>query len=207
MPGVREAARDRSPDAATESATLDAAHMPSTATKLPAPVAAEGGFRALYDQYFTFVWRCLRALGVAETHVDDAAQEVFLVAHRRLPEFRGESSLRTWLYGIVRNVAANQRRTQRRKGGLAHLDEAAFAGAEPSPEMRLAERERAEFVVRFAEGLDPKKRDVFVLALVEQLTIPEVAEILEIPVNTAYTRLRAVRAELRSAIERSRSEP
>ena len=168
--------------------------------------ASESSFRALYDLHFAFVWRCLRSMGVPEAQLDDAAQEVFVVAHRRRDGFRGESSLRTWLYGILRNVAANQRRSLRRKGGHDELDPA-FAASDPNPEERLQQRERAEFVQRFVARLDHKKRDVFVLALLEQLAMPEVAEVLGIPVDTAYTRLRTVREEFRKAIARERGAP
>ncbi|HEY3498366.1 MAG TPA: sigma-70 family RNA polymerase sigma factor, partial [Polyangiaceae bacterium] len=62
-------------------------------------------FAGTYREHFPFVWRCLRGLGVREAALDDAAQDVFVIVHRRLRDFRGESSLRTWLYGVVRNVA------------------------------------------------------------------------------------------------------
>lgn len=158
-------------------------------------------FREVYDRHFGFVWRCLRALGVGSAHLDDAAQEVFLAVHRGLPGFRGEAALRTWLYGIVHNVAFKQRRTAARKGRAEPLFTEPI-GAGPSPDEQAQDAQAAEFVARFAASLDDKKRDVFVLALVEGLTIPEVAEILGVPLNTAYTRLRSVRAELRAALER-----
>jgi RNA polymerase sigma-70 factor (ECF subfamily) len=166
----------------------------------PEGAAGGGDFVAIYRAYFAFVWRCLRALGVAQAALDDAAQEVFVVVHRRLPEFRGDASLRTWLYAIVRNVAANQRRGAQRGRTQTVLDPA-LASPAPSPLEHVQEREAAEFVRRFARALDDKKRDVFVLALLEQLAIPEVAETLGIPLNTAYTRLRSVRAEFRRALQ------
>jgi len=169
-------------------------------------LTAEGGFAAVYREYFPFVWRCLRALGVADASLDDAAQEVFVVVHRRLAEFRGESSLRTWLYAIVRNVAANQRRGAQRSSVQAELDPALPSPA-PDPCERAQDREAADFVQQFLSALDDKKRDVFVLALLEQLTIPEVAETLGIPLNTAYTRLRSVRIELRRALAEREKQP
>jgi RNA polymerase sigma-70 factor, ECF subfamily len=157
-------------------------------------------FRELYAQHFAFVWRCLRASGVQDSSLDDAAQDVFVAVHRNLAGFRGDSSVRTWLYGVVRNVAQNQRRSVRRRGVQGELDEHLRA-SDPDP-LEVAEgRDAAEFVQRFAAQLTESKRDVFVLALVEQLTIPEVAEILQIPLNTAYSRLRIVRQELQQALE------
>ncbi|MET0389717.1 MAG: sigma-70 family RNA polymerase sigma factor [Polyangiales bacterium] len=172
----------------------------------PTPAPEGMSFRTLYAEHFGFVWRCLGGLGVAPSALDDAAQEVFVVVHRRLPEFRGESSLRTWLYGIVRNVAANTRRSQQRKGGLSELrgDE---PSAQPDPLASLETAEAACFVQDFVRELDEKKRDLFVLAIVEQLSIPEVATMLGVPLNTAYTRLRTLRLEFKSAVERYQAAP
>jgi RNA polymerase sigma-70 factor, ECF subfamily len=170
-----------------------------------APCSAEA-FRAFYAEHFAFVWRCVGALGVSPASQDDAAQEVFVVVHRRLGEFRGESSVRTWLYGIVRNVAANVRRSQRRKGGLAELQGDELS-EQPDPLRSLETREAADFVHSFVQQLDDKKRDLFVLAIIEQLSMPEVAPILGVPLNTAYTRLRALRLEFQSALAQYRAVP
>jgi len=160
-------------------------------------------FEAIYSEYLGFVWRCLKNLGVPERALDDAAQEVFIVVHRGLAGFRGQSQLRTWLYGIVRNVASKQARRVRRKDRAEPIDEH-LSSCDPTPSERAEEAEAANFVQRFALGLSDKKREVFVLALVEQFTIPEVAEMTGTPLNTAYTRLRAVRSEFRAALLRHR---
>ncbi len=155
-------------------------------------------FDTVYAELFPFVWRCLRGLGVPNPSLDDACQDVFLVVHRRLPEFSGKASLRTWLYGIVRKVASNQRRTAHRKGKGAPLDEE-LPSAAPSPYEGAEEAEVAAFVRAFLDALEPKRREVFLLALLEGMSIPEVATALSIPLNTAYTRLRLVRAEFEKA--------
>jgi RNA polymerase sigma-70 factor (ECF subfamily) len=159
-------------------------------------------FRAFYAAHFAFVWRCLGLLGVAASGLDDAAQEVFVAAHRRLPDFRGESSHRTWLYGIVRN---NARRSQLRK---ANHD--ALKGDEPSAQPdaydRVKAREAVDALRAFLSNLEEKKRDLFVLAVIEQLTIPEVAASLGIPLNTAYARLRALKIEFQRSLEQKRGE-
>ena len=169
------------------------------------PVVRDGtGFEAIYAEHFAFVWRCLRGLGVPDSALDDAAQDVFVIVHRRLAEFRGDSTMRTWLYGIVRNVASNARRSQRRKRDLAPLprDTAAITG---DPQERAQHEQAARFVQGFLEGVDDKKRELFVLAVLEQMSMPEVARALGVPLNTAYTRLRSVRAEFQAAL-RQRGE-
>jgi RNA polymerase sigma-70 factor (ECF subfamily) len=157
------------------------------------------GFEAIYSAHFAFVWRCLRGLGVPAASLDDAAQDVFVIVHRRLSEFRGDSTLRTWLYGIVRNVASNARRSQRRKGEVAELPSDALATT-GDPHERAQDEQAARFVQGFLESVGDKKRELFVLAVLEQLSVPEVAEALGIPLNTAYTRLRAVRQDFQAAL-------
>ena len=168
----------------------------------PPSDGAPSGFDDVYTQHFGFVWRCLRGLGVQQAALDDAAQEVFLAVHRQLAGFRGESGIRTWLYGIARHVASNQRRRGRRKEApLEPLPPDTIAPG-PDPLQRAADAQAASFVERFMQKLDTKKREVFVLAMIEEMTIPEVADALSIPLNTAYTRFRRVRAEFQRALER-----
>jgi RNA polymerase sigma-70 factor, ECF subfamily len=166
---------------------------------------ATPSFDEIYDRYFPFVWRCLRGMGVGPTALDDAAQDVFLVVHRQLGGFRGESSAQTWLYGIARHVASNhQRRDQRKQAPLEPLV-AEPAHPDPGPLERAEDAEAAAFVATFVSSLDDKKRDLFILAVLEEMTIPEVATALAIPLNTAYTRLRSVRAEFERALGSRRS--
>src|SRR5688572_24262740 len=66
--------------------------------------------RALYEEHFQFVWRSLRRLGVREADVPDAVQDVFLVVHRKLPEFEGRSKVTTWLFGIALRVARDRQK-------------------------------------------------------------------------------------------------
>ena len=67
-------------------------------------------FKEVYDEHFRFVWRSLRRLGVRESDVPDAVQDVFLVVHRRLAEFEGRSKVTTWLFGICFRVARDRRK-------------------------------------------------------------------------------------------------
>jgi RNA polymerase sigma-70 factor (ECF subfamily) len=173
----------------------------STGVDLPAREVP--AFDAIYSEHFAFVWRCARSLGVSTDLLDDVVQDVFLVVHRQLPTFRNDSTVPTWLYGILRRVLANRRRTVKRRGETEPLDERAPSDA-TSPLESAQDAEAARFVERFVATLDDRKRDVFVLALLEGLSIPEVARILSIPLNTAYTRLRIVRSEFRDALARGR---
>jgi len=166
-----------------------------------APEPAEA-FNEIYDRHFSFVWRCLRGLGIPAAALDDAAQDVFLVVHRQLAAFRGDSSARTWLFGITRNVAGNHlRRARRKQAPLEPLVEDPAHPA-PGPHEHAEDAQAAAFVADFLAGLDAKKRELFILSVLEEMTMPEVAAALSIPLNTAYTRLRRVRAAFEAALGR-----
>ncbi len=159
-------------------------------------------FDQVYAGHFAFVWRCLRGLGVPPPGLDDAAQDVFVAVHRQLPGFRGEAAIRTWLYAITRHVAANHRRRDRRKSSLWEPLQPELPDPRPDPMERAAHAQAASFVERFMAKLDTKKREAFMLAFVEEMTVPEVAAALQIPLNTAYTRVRRARADFQRALER-----
>jgi RNA polymerase sigma-70 factor (ECF subfamily) len=145
---------------------------------------------AVYEQYFDYVWRCLRSLGLGDAVLDDAVQDVFLVVHDRLAEFDGRARLSTWLYAIVIRIARKYRARAARNGP-------AVPAAEPAedrdPERTLQHGEQVALAQRALARLDADKREVFVLAMIEQLSAPEIAEIAGVSVNTVYSRLRAAR--------------
>lgn len=176
---------------------------PGAAGTREARLGDQAWFDQIYAEEFAFVWRCLRSLGVREGDLDDACQEVFVAVHRRLHSFRADSAIRTWIFGIVRNVAFKQRRRRARKptepADAAPPDVPAPG---PTPLERAEQREAAAFVCAFLAKQDHKKREVFVLAVLEEMSIPDVAAALSIPVNTAYTRLRSVRTEFQRALVR-----
>jgi RNA polymerase sigma-70 factor (ECF subfamily) len=171
---------------------------------LPIDTGAPRAFDDVYAAEFDFVWRCLRSLGVRADVLDDAVQDVFVIVHRQLAGFRGDSGLRTWLFGITRNVAFNYRRgAERKQAPLVPLAEEPPADG-PGPLESAQDAEAGAFVQEFMSRLDEDRRALFALAVLEELPIPEVAEALAIPLNTAYTRLRRLRAAFEAAIEARR---
>ncbi|HEY2407059.1 MAG TPA: sigma-70 family RNA polymerase sigma factor [Polyangiaceae bacterium] len=153
-------------------------------------------FGQIYEQYLGFVWSSMRGLGVPHSTLDDAVQEAFVVLHRRLPDFEGRSSLKTFLFGIVVRVARNQRRSVRRAGHLDGLDAAErVADEKPSPHEAASTTQTLERACRLLDQLGDAKREVLLLAEWEQMTAPEIAEVTGLPVNTVYSRLRHAREE------------
>jgi RNA polymerase sigma-70 factor (ECF subfamily) len=149
-------------------------------------------FDQVYDQYFDFVWANLRRLGIPSAHLEDAVQELFIVVHRRLGEFAGRSSMKTWLAGIAWRIASEHRRHESRKGGGTPVPDTLVApGRDPLGAAMHAESVRQ--LDALLNELDEDKRVVFVLAELEQMSVPEIAQALDVNMNTVYSRLRAAR--------------
>jgi RNA polymerase sigma-70 factor (ECF subfamily) len=172
-----------------------------------APVSNASRFHAIYTEHFDFVWRSLRLLGVPFESRDDAAQDVFGVMFRRLAEFEGNSALRTWLFGIVRRVAANHRRRQQRKQWPLQPLAGAEESSLPGPDAQLELRQAADSIASYCDTLDEERQALFVLALVEGVPAPELVDALGVPLNTVYSRIRALRQGLRRFLERAEGMP
>jgi RNA polymerase sigma-70 factor (ECF subfamily) len=156
--------------------------------------AESRSFDALYEAHFEFVWRTLRRFGVPASVAEDAAQDAFVVLHRKLPELRPEASAKGFLFSIARRVASDYRRASRRP--QASLDAERTESTDRGPFDRAADREAGEALEAFLESLDEDKRAVFVLVELEGLTMPEVSQLLATNINTLYSRVRSARAQL-----------
>jgi RNA polymerase sigma-70 factor (ECF subfamily) len=155
----------------------------------------------VYEAQFDFVWRSARRLGVSPLYLDDVVQEVFLVVHRRLLEFEGRSTLRSWLFGITRRVVRDQRRSAQRKPATPLNDDPIDQRARSADQL-LELREQAELLHALLAELDLDKREVFVLAELEQMSGPEIAASLQVNLNTVYARVRAARQAFEAALQR-----
>jgi RNA polymerase sigma-70 factor, ECF subfamily len=158
-------------------------------------------FEGLYREYFPFTWRALRALGVPRGALDDAAQELWVVVHRRLGDFEGRSSAKTWLFGIAVNVARNERRRMRRQPPL-ESPRAEVPSRSPDPESWHEGREAWQRVESYLDRLDDERREIFVSCLLEGLSATEVAELTGLGVLTVYNRVRSLRRSFRAFVER-----
>lgn len=162
-------------------------------------------FEEIFNEYSNFAWRSLARQGVAERDLPDVCQEVFMVVHRQLPGFEERSSVRTWLYGICRHVAANHRRraVNRRELPSELLPEPPpELEREPAPHAQLARRQALDMLQRALSTLSEERREVFMLYEVEELPMREVAELLGCPMNTAYSRLYAAREQVQAELAR-----
>jgi RNA polymerase sigma-70 factor (ECF subfamily) len=174
----------------------------------PPRLAEALAFDDVYQQHVRFVWRTVRSFGVAEAHLEDAVQDVFVVVHRRLVEFAGRARIETWLFAIARRVAGAYRRTASRKTDRQDaIDDVVLASADDTF-AALSRAQAAAAVAAVLDTFDEDKRIVFTLVELEQMSVPDVAELLGINLNTAYSRLRLARRAFESAVtKRSPEEP
>jgi RNA polymerase sigma-70 factor (ECF subfamily) len=175
----------------------------------PAPVdsgvvPAIPSFPSVYRNYFDFVWSCTRRLGVSVEAIDDVVQEIFVVIHARLQTLEHPEALRSWIYGIVRRTVSTHHRSRRVRETAATLS-AGSEALEPRPLTPLEGAEQTEKVKLLSsllDELDEAKREVFILAELQEMTVPEIAQAIGIPVNTVYSRLRAARQAFEDALAR-----
>jgi RNA polymerase sigma-70 factor (ECF subfamily) len=177
-------------------------------TTRPVFVAAEAppmDLRALFEAHYGSIWRLLRRLGVRAAHLDDAAQEVFWVAARRLADIE-PGRAHAFLYGIALRVASSEVRRQGTAMPLADIERVPLMVDErPSPEEQIAERQARALLDQALDRMPLDLRVVFVLHELEGLEVRQIAEIEAIPVGTASSRLRRAREEFSAIAKRMRA--
>jgi RNA polymerase sigma-70 factor (ECF subfamily) len=174
--------------------------------------ACDGGVRlpdfdSVYEEMVEFVWQAARRMGVREADADDVVQEVFVIVHRRLAGFEGRAQLKTWVFKILAHVVKHYFRTHARKPG----DVASATGCEihaleanqdHGPAGALERMEALRVVDHLLSQLDHDKRMVFVLAELEEMTLVEIADVVEANANTVASRLRVARKDFEKALSR-----
>jgi RNA polymerase sigma-70 factor (ECF subfamily) len=161
-------------------------------------------FEAVFNEYATFVFRILRRLGVRDADADDVCQDVFVIVHRRLATVRGAAAVRSWVYGICLRVAADYRKKVRRA-----REEPQGDGPEPGgpaeQEEDLDRRRDLAWLDEELDRLDGPRREVFVLHVIEQVPMAEVAAAVGCPLQTAYSRLYAAKRDVAAAARREQA--
>ena len=156
-------------------------------------------FQELYAEHFNFVWRTLRRLGVPPADLPDAAQDVFLVVHRRLPDFEPRARVTTWLFPICLHAARDRRR---RAHVQREVHREGYELVDPAP-LPGNELERQDDLCLFEAALadmNLDQRAVFVLFELEELRGEDIAALLALPLGTVYSRLRLARAAFRKSV-------
>ncbi len=167
----------------------------------PLPVPS---FQELCGRYFEFVWKCARAFGAKSDEIDDIVQDVFLVAQRRHADLKDERLARSWIYSITRRVVSTQRRRRRERDSRAGSDVDLLSSPEQSPLAAAEHNLEVRVLSMLLDGLEERKREVFVLSEILEMSGREIAETIGVPMNTVYSRLRAAREEFDAAAQRQR---
>ncbi|WP_437858007.1 RNA polymerase sigma factor [Sorangium sp. So ce363] len=208
-------AQEAAPAPAQEAApapALEAAPAPDSELAVPdrEPASAIGSsprpsFEEVYQTLLPYVLAVLWRLGVASRDLHDVAHEVFLVVHRRLEDHDPCLSLKSWVAGISAHVALRHRELARNQRELLALDDGEpIELADPGldAERRVAQVETQRIVRELIQRIERERRAVFVLYDLEGSDMRDIAQALQIPVNTAWDRLRRARSEFTAAVKR-----
>jgi len=163
---------------------------------------ARPSFESLYRAHGRTVARwAIRLLG-PKADFEDVVQDVFIVIHAKLATLQRPEALRSWIYGIVRRTVSDYRRSRRTRDAAGARLGAEPKSSHPSP-LDMAERnDDLELLESVLAELDEPKREVFLMVEILEMTVPEVVQGLDIPLNTAYSRLRLARQDFEEALAR-----
>jgi RNA polymerase sigma-70 factor, ECF subfamily len=174
------------------------------ATHPMAIVSNENLIRSFVAEHYGFVWRVLRSFGLSAVDAEDATQQVFMIAARKLEDILPGRE-RSFVYGAALRVANNVRRGLRRRREVAEEEQSERVEPESAGPERHSELSQARSLLHeILEQLPEKARRVLVLAEMEQLEVPEIAVLEGIPVGTAASRLRVARQQFRALLEAAR---
>lgn len=172
----------------------------------PAGASHPIDFEECYDAHAALVTRWVSRLGGVAMDVDDVVQEVFCVVHRKLPQWDGQGTLTTWLFRITHHVVRNWNRKQRFCRWLGLGDNSTTAddmqSDSPGPVEQMESHQAARDVRRALAELTEKHRTLIVLFELEELSTPEIAEMLDVKVGTVRVGLHRARSEFLQVYER-----
>lgn len=176
--------------------------VPTDGPDRPLP-SEDASFRAIFQREARYVWATLRRLGVHPADLEDLTQEVMFRVYRLLPGYDASRPMRPWLFGIAHRVAAEYRRHRRRHPEVpTAFDDRDAAPAPGDTEAEVAARQARALVERALLAVEVDRRAVFILHDLDGCPVPDIARTLEIPLNTAYSRLRLAREEFRAEVAR-----
>lgn len=172
---------------------VDAAGPASAATPTTTAVAIdEQRLAQIYGEHHAFVWRSIVRLGVDQARAPDAVHDVFMVVARRLAEYEGRATMRTWLFAIAMRVAQAARRDAARE--QRHHDRLRDVAVDSHAPHDGADA--ARMLAALLDRLDDDQRAVFIMAELEGMTAPEIAAATQTKIPTVYSRLRLAKEAL-----------
>lgn len=160
-------------------------------------------FKELYREQLGYVYSVLRRLGGPAESLEDLCHDVFMTAFRKRADYDGSRPIKPWLFGIAFRLMLNVKR----KATVECDDQplVALEDTRANPEQVLAQRQAQTALQRAISRLEPDRRAVFLMHDLDGHAAPDIARELEIPLNTAYSRLRLARADILKQTEGLRS--
>ncbi len=180
-------------------------HAVDSAAAMAEPItdpAEAPDFRVVYEAQFNYVYHTLRRLGIADRDLEDLLHEVFIAFYRGLATYDPRRPLKPWLFGIAFRVASDWRRRAQNRYEVPGDKQELVADTAPAADEQVAARQRRELVMAALETLDLDRRAVFVMHDIDGHSMPEIAQVLSVPLNTLYSRLRLARTEFAQAVKR-----
>ncbi len=165
-------------------------------------VPAAPTFRAIYEAEASYLWNTLRRFGVHERDLEDLTHDVMVIVYRNLDQYDAARPLRPWLCGIAFRVASDYGRRAQHKREQVVEPPHERVDAAPLPDELVEAELKRRLVLEALEAVKLSRRAVFVLHDLDGFSVPEIARTLEIPLNTAYSRLRLARREFGVAVKR-----
>lgn len=164
-------------------------------------------FDEVFRTHFKYVWNTLRRLDVRTADLEDLTHDVFVIVHRKAHQYDPARPLKPWLFGIAANCASDYRRkaSNRREQLRDDADATTPHGGASAQEQLEAQQDR-DLVLRALSSVDESRRAVFVMHELDGIAMPDIAQALEIPLNTGYSRLRLARGEFTAAVQRLRAK-
>jgi RNA polymerase sigma-70 factor, ECF subfamily len=159
-------------------------------------------FEAVFETEFSYVWSSLRRLGIPERDLEDVTHDTFMIVYKHFGSYDVSRPIKPWLFAFTCRVAADYRKLGRNAREAVTGEVPDAAGSGPLPDATLASKQAAALVQEAIQKIAEDRRPVFILAELDEVPMPEIAATLEIPLNTAYSRLRLAREEFRAAVTR-----
>jgi RNA polymerase sigma-70 factor (ECF subfamily) len=177
-------------------------HLRLVSSPAPRTTSGEACLEA-FQAELDYVYRTLRRLGTAASEVEDLAQEVFLALRNCWAEYDPTRPLRPYLFGISFRIASAHQRKRRREVAFGVVE---LGDTSPSPDEALQTKQARAIVLLALERIPLPRRAVVVMHDIDEIPVAEVAAALDIPLFTAYSRLRKARRELEAAVRRMLKE-
>ena len=162
----------------------------------------QGVLERLYRQHMAELRAVLARLAGPGLSADDLLHEVFMITHAKLDQFEAGGPPAAWLFGVAAKVALGARRKAALHRFLG-LDDAPEPAAHGTPESHFEHAEAARRVYAALDRIEARKRTVFVLYELQGLRGEEIAQALQIPLKTVWTRLGRARVEFAEKMRRA----